>query len=129
MEISIFLAQLLGPYFIIVAVGIMFNLKTYQKVMEDFCQNAALIYLGGVFALLFGLLVVLLHNVWVVNWMVIITIFGWGGIIKGIWLIAFPNTVIKCIQRYQKSTKLLTVHLFIILALGAILSILGYFVG
>jgi len=126
MENSVFLAKLLGPYCIIVAVGILFNLKTYQKVMEDFCKNSALIYLGGVIALLFGLLVVLFHNVWVANWAVIITIFGWLGIIKGAWLIILPNTVAKLTEVYQKKVALLVVHLFIVVAIGIFLTIKGY---
>ena len=128
MENSIFLAKLLGPYCIIVAVGILFNLRTYQKVMEDFCKNYALIYLGGVMALFFGLLMVLFHNVWVANWVVIITIFGWLGFIKGAWLIILPNTVAKLTEAYQKNVALLVVHLVIILALGVFLTVRGYFV-
>ncbi|MDI6606071.1 MAG: hypothetical protein QME65_02885, partial [Candidatus Omnitrophota bacterium] len=73
MGTSVLIARLLGPYCIIVAAGILLNLKNYQKVMEDFCKNAALVYLGGVFALLFGLLVILFHNIWAANWVVIIT--------------------------------------------------------
>ena len=117
MENSVFLAKLLGPYCIIVAVGILFNLKTYQKVMEDFCKNSALIYLGGVIALLFGLLVVLFHNVWVANWAVIIT---------GAWLIILPNTVAKLTEVYQKKVALLVVHLFIVVAIGIFLTVKGY---
>lgn len=128
MENSIFLAKLLGPYCIIVAVGILFNLRTYQKVMEDFCKNYALIYLGGVMALFFGLLIVLFHNIWVANWVVIITIFGWLGFIKGAWLIILPNTVTKMTEAYQKNVALLVVHLVIILALGVFLTVMGYFV-
>lgn len=126
---SIFLAKLLGPYCIIVAVGIMFNLKTYQKVMQDFSKNTALIYLGGVFALIIGLLIVLSHNIWVANWMVIITIFGWAGLIKGVWLIMLPNTAIKFTEAYQRKTALLVIHLIIIFALGVCLTVFGYFTG
>jgi len=129
METSIFLAKLLGPYCIIVAIGILFNLKTYQKVMEDFCKNSALIYISGVMALFFGLLIVLFHNVWTPNWAVIITIFGWLGLIKGAWLIILPNTVAKFTEAYQKNAALLVVHLAIALALGVCLTIFGYFVG
>jgi len=126
MENSIFLAKILGSYFIIIALGGLFNLKTYQKVLEDFCKNSALLYLGGIFALLFGLLVLVFHNVWVANWTVIITIFGWGGLIKGAWLIIFPNTVVKFTQAYQKKAALLTIHLVIALALGIFLTAKGY---
>lgn len=129
MENSIFLAKILGPYIIIVALGIMFNLKTYQRVMEDFFKNSALIYLGGVLALIIGLLIVLFHNVWAANWAVIITIFGWLALIKGAWLIILPNTMTKITEAYQKNAVLLVVHSAIILILGVFLTVVGYFVG
>ena len=128
MESSIFLAKLLGPYCIIVAVGVLFNLKSYQKVMEDFFKNSALLYLGGVMALLFGFLIVLFHNLWAANWTVVITIFGWAGIIKGIWLIILPNSASKMTALYRKNTALLKIHLLIIIALGVFLTVMGYFV-
>ncbi|MFH0763335.1 MAG: hypothetical protein V1925_05570 [Candidatus Omnitrophota bacterium] len=129
MGISVFIARLLGPYCIIVAIGILFNLKTYQRLVEDFCKNLALVYLGGVISLFFGLLLVLFHNIWAFNWVVIITIIGWLGILKGIWLIVFPNTVAAFTKAYQKNIVLLRVHLVIIFALGACLAFFGYFAG
>lgn len=126
---SMFLAKLFGPYCIIVAVGILFNLKNYRKVMEDFFKNSALLYLGGVFALFFGLLIVLFHNVWAANWTVIITILGWLGLIKGAWLIILPNTLTKLIEAYREKTALLVIHLFVVLALGVFLTVIGYFVA
>jgi hypothetical protein len=126
MENSIFLAKIIGPYAIVVALAFLFNPKTYQKILEDFCKNSALVYLGGIYAFLFGLLVVLFHNVWVAGWPVIITVFGWVGIIKGVWLIVFPNTVAKFTQAYQKKTPLLTISLAIVLVLGIFLVARGY---
>jgi hypothetical protein len=126
MENSLFLAKILGPYAIIVALAFLFNPKTYQKVMEDFCKNSALVYLGGVFAFLFGILIVLFHNVWVAGWPVIITVFGWLALIKGVWLIVFPNTVAKFTQAYQKKAGLLTIKLAIAFILGVFLTAKGY---
>jgi len=74
-----------------------------------------------------GLLVILLHNLWTANWVVIITIFGWCGVIKGIWLIVFPKSVGKLTEIYRKNTALLVVHLLIVLAVGVALTIFGYF--
>ena len=129
MESSIFLARLLGPYCIIVALGILLNLKTYRKVMEDFFKNPALVYISGVMALLFGLLVVLFHNVWAAEWTVIITVFGWLGLIKGIWLIVFPNRLAKITEAFLRRVDFLVVHLLIILLLGIFLSCVGYSIG
>ena len=127
MGTSIFIAKILGPCLLIVAFGLIFKRQAYQRIMEDYCKNAALVFFGGLLALLIGLIVVLTHNLWVAGWPVLITIYGWGGIIKGIWLIVFPDTVPKFMQAYQKNKALLTVHSGIVLIFGAALTILGYF--
>jgi len=126
MENSVLIAKILGPYCVIVAIGLMFNLKFYLRMIEDFFKNAALIYLGGIMALIIGIVIVLFHNVWVAGWPIIITIFGWGGLIKGIWLIVFPNSVGKITQVYQKKPALLRIHMIIILVVGLLLSAKGY---
>ncbi len=60
--------------------------------------------LGGVWlTLVVGLVVVLNHNVWVRGWPVVITIYGWGGILKGIWMLVFPNSAAKFTQAYSKT--------------------------
>lgn len=126
MDHSIFLAKIIGPYCIIAALGIFFNRDIYQKMMEDFSNDAALLYLGGAIALLIGFLVVLTHNIWVAGWPVMITIFGWLGIIKGSWLFIFPDTVAGYIEAYQKKPILLFLHVLVILAIGLFLTFAGY---
>jgi len=129
MENSVFLAKILGPYCIIIATGILFNLESYQKIIKDFYKNSALLYLGGILALLFGFLIVLFHNVWVADWPVIITIFGWGGLIKGAGLIIFPNALAKLTRTCHEDTMLLLVLLFVPTSavFGIFLTVMGYF--
>ena len=127
MSISLLLAKIIGPYCIVVAIGIMLNPKFYQQMMDDFFKNSALLYLGGIMALVIGIVLVLFHNIWVAGWPVIITIFGWGGLIKGIWLIVFPNTVGKLVQAYQKKPALLKIHMAIVLVIGVLLTAQAYF--
>jgi len=124
---SIFLAKLLGPYLTIVTIGILFNLKNCQKIMDDYSQSAALVYLGGILALFFGLLILLFHNTWASNWTVIITIFGWLGLIKGIWLIIFPEKVKAYVDYYRDKTKPLVIQVVIMLLIGVFLIVKGYF--
>ncbi|MGB2660886.1 MAG: hypothetical protein WBD04_00680, partial [Candidatus Omnitrophota bacterium] len=64
MGISILLARFLGLLFVIITAGVLLNLKNYQKVMEDFFENSALVYIGGVMALVFGIFLVMFHNIW-----------------------------------------------------------------
>ncbi|MFC1658674.1 hypothetical protein ACFL1D_04715 [Candidatus Omnitrophota bacterium] len=124
---SVFLAKIIGPYILVIAIGLLFNSKTYQKMMDDFLQNTAFIYLGGVIALVIGIVMVLFHNIWVAGWQLIITIFGWMGLIKGIWLIIFPNSAGKFTQALRGKTKFLTAYSLILIAVGAFLTFKGYF--
>ena len=127
METSIFIARIFGLCYLIIGTGILFNRKVFQRVMDDFCKNAAAVFYGGVLALVIGVVIILKHNIWVSNWTVMITIIGWLGFIKGIWMIVFPNTVSKFMQAYQKNESLLTVHSIGALIFGAVLIFFGFF--
>lgn len=127
MDSSLFFAKLYGLCLVIVGLGLMFNLKTYQKMIADFFKNAALVYLGGILALLIGLIVVINHNLWVADWRAVITVLGWAGFIKGVWLIVFPRTIAAFTEVYQRKTGLLVAHAVLVLALGLFLAFKGYF--
>jgi len=124
---SVFLARLIGPYCMIVAIGVLINRKAYQRAIEDFFKNTAVLYIGGILTLLLGFLVVLTHNIWTTDWIVLITIFGWAGIVKGAWIIILPNTLIRFIKIYQKKSALLVVNLLLVFTVGAVLTFFGYF--
>jgi hypothetical protein len=127
MENSLFLARIIGLFCVVIAAGMISNPRAYQKMIEDFSKNLALVYLSGIFALLIGFLMVSMHNVWRADWTVIITIFGWLGLIKGVWLLLLPNTVAKITALYQKKASLLVFYAVLMLALGIFLLVKGYF--
>lgn len=129
MEISIFIAQVLGPFYLVAGLGMMLNRGFFKRVIEDFCQNATLMFYSGSAALVYGLFVVLLHNVWVKDWPVIITITGWAAILKGVMLILSPEVMCRFMQVYQRNEKIFTFHSGVALLLGVILTAFGYFVG
>ncbi len=127
MGTSIFIARVFGLCYLIIGAGFMFNRKAFMRVMDDFCKNAALVFLSGLFALVVGVVIILTHNVWAANWTVIITIIGWAGLVKGIWLVVFPNTVAAFMQAYQKNEKLLIIHSIAALIFGSVLTFFGFF--
>ncbi|MBL7068914.1 MAG: hypothetical protein ISS34_03575 [Candidatus Omnitrophica bacterium] len=126
METSVFIARIFGLCYLIIGAGLVFNQKAFQHVMGDFCKNAALVFIAGLFALVIGVVIVLTHNVWVANWTVMITIIGWGGLIKGIWMIVFPNTVSKFMQAYEKNENLLIAHSVGAFIFGVVLTFFGF---
>lgn len=129
MENSVFIAKIFGLCYLILGVGFMFNRKAFQQVMEDFSKNAALVFYGGMLALVIGIVIILTHNVWVADWTVMITVIGWLAFIKGIWIIVLPNTVSKFMQIYKNNDGLLGAHSVLVLILGAVLTFFGFFAG
>ena len=109
--------------------GFLLNRKAFQKIMEDFCKNAALLFFGGLLALVVGFSIILTHNLWVADWRMLITFIGWAGAVKGVWMTVFPDSVPKFMMVYRKNTSLLTVHGVAALAFGVVLTLLGFFVG
>ena len=78
------------------SVGAFFAADHYRKIADDLFNNAGLTYLAGFITVVIGLLVVTYHNRWTKNWTVLITILGWLALVKGIFLIAFPQFVPVC---------------------------------
>lgn len=126
MDKSILLAKFIGTYIIVIAIGMLLNLKVYCKVMEDFFKNSALVYVTGLITFIAGLAIVLVHNMWVADWRVIITVFGWIALIKGAWLIILPDTLVKITEAYVKNIKLLVIPWIIMLPIGIFLMFKGY---
>lgn len=127
MDTAVFVARVFGIFYLAAAVGMILNRSFYQKFMEDYSNNAVLIFLTGMIALVAGTVIVLLHNVWAANWTVLVTIIGWGGLIKGVWIIIFPETVPRFMEIYRNNTKLLTAHSVVALVFGIVLAYFGFF--
>ena len=127
METSIFLARLLGPSMLVIGLALLLNRANYRALSQEFLDSPALIYLAGLIAFVAGLAIVLTHNVWVLGWPVIVTIFGWVSLAAGVLRIVFPATVTRLGERLIDSQGFLIGGIVIYLALGAWLTYAGYF--
>jgi len=93
MDTSLFLAKLVGPVLLTTSAAMLINQVNMREMAADFLEHRGLIFLAGILTLLGGLAIVLTHNVWVLGWPVVITIFGWLLVIGGIFRIVFPDSV------------------------------------
>ena len=121
-----FIARLLGPTFIAVAIGIALNGPFYTALIAEATHSPTLIYISGLMALSIGLAVLNVHRSWGGGWRVIITIFGWLSILAGIIRLILPaTTAALAIEIYANPIVLLVVAL-ILLIVGAVLTFFGY---
>jgi hypothetical protein len=92
MTLSILVAKILALTYISAGIAALSGKITFSQMMEDFERSPGLTFITGFMTLIFGVILVTYHNIWVKNWTVLITLIGWISVLKGIRLIAFPQS-------------------------------------
>lgn len=115
MEISIFLAKVIGLFGAISTLAIIANYKKYVEIENDAIKSPLIAYLSGFVILGIGVLLVVSHQVWSLDWRVIITLTGWLILMKGILRIFFPETVKKLIEKKRKDSRFLFAEVAVLL--------------
>ena len=126
MQSSAFIARLMGPLLLVNAIAILVNRRGFQEMIAGATRNPAVIYLTGLLTLLAGLLVLEFHNVWVLDWRVLVTIVGWLSIAGGIARIVFPAGMAAIGERMVSRDSLMVGGAIVSILLGGTLTIKGY---
>ena len=124
MELSVFIAQILGLVYVSFGLGLLINGDYYKKVIDDMLKNTGFMIYGGMMALVFGFLIVKHHNLWVQDWRVLITLLGWIGLIKGVLLFVAPKALLDFSKPLLKDMNVLGVG---VLIMGSVIGYFGFF--
>ena|SRR3990167_1668119 len=92
---SLFLAQAIGLYLLIVGIIMISRAKYYQDLLSHIKVGNSTIVLAGSFGLIVGISVVLVHNIWIWESELVITLVGWALLIKSILWLSFPEKMVK----------------------------------
>ena len=98
MDISVFLLKFWGWYCIIFFFILSFNPKRVKQIVDNL-KDARFLIILSLFAIIIGLLNVLAHNIWEPNIKLLVTLFGWLALIKGIILFTFPKQTISLLKQ------------------------------
>ena len=123
MDTSIFLAKFWGWYLIIFFLILSFNPTRIRQIFEDL-KDQKFVILAAFLAIIVGLLNILFHNKWESEWTIIITLMGWGALIEGLVLFAFPNLVAKWLEYIH--IKLVQVIYILMFLIGIFLLNMAY---
>ena len=129
METSIFIAKILGSFYLLVGFGFLINADYYRKVYNDIIKSSSHVFLWSPLTFVVGFLLVYYHNIWVKDWTVIITIVGWIALIKGILLIVFPKSLIDFSKSFLKKKECMAWCSVCALILGFVLAYFGFIAG
>lgn len=123
MDTSLFLAKFWGWYLLIFFFVLSFNPRRIQQIFEDLKDQKFLI-LAAFAAIIIGLLNILFHNVWELNWKFIITTLGWTSLFIGLGLFVFPEPTTRKLS--VLNLKLVQTIYVLLFLLGIFLLNMGY---
>ena len=126
MVLSIFLAKTIGLYLVIVSTALMLKADEFKPMMLEMLKNPSLVSFSGILTLIFGILIVVSHNIWVMDWRVIITILGWLTLLKGIMRLFYPEFVMKKATKCVENKASYNIMMLITLFIGLVLLYFGY---
>lgn len=129
MDVSIFLAKAIGFFFIVMAIAMFAKEKKIKVMIKEVCSNPALMFLAGEINLVIGILIVLMHNVWVWDWRVLVTLVGWMCLIKGIVRTLFPHVAVRVMNNMTKKPANFQTAAVVVGVIGLILGYYGFVAG
>jgi hypothetical protein len=97
MDVSIFLAKFWGWYLIIFFLILSFNPKRSRQIFNNLKDEKFLI-LSSLIAIIVGLLNIMFHNIWELNWKIIITLIGWISLSIGLSLFVLPKRTVVWLE-------------------------------
>ncbi len=122
---TLFLGKMIAPYLFVSGLGFLFSANFYQKLLINSDKSDPLtVNLSGMVHFLMGLAIVLKHHLWGNVLEILVTLVGFGLIIKGSTLIVFPILTLKSTKL---SVKLLRISGIGFLAAGLYLGYMSYF--
>ncbi len=90
---AIWISKFLGPVILALSIPMIVTPSNLQETTRRFLADSPLVLISGVLAMTAGLSIVNTHNVWVLNWTLIVTLFGWALLLGGASRIVAPRVV------------------------------------
>lgn len=126
MDLTMFLAQVLGVYMLVAGVSGLLYPDRMQRAMAEVKKSYIMPYFDGVLALIFGLLIVLTHNIWTGSAATIITLIGWVAIVEGLVMFLLPHDTIMKLAGRLSGKNVATGFSVLAVIIGGYLAYVGF---
>ncbi len=125
MELSYFLAKIMGTVMVAFALAGLARPETIRAAIRDFKHESFTRLVVGCIAIGMGIALIFSHNIWRLNWLGLITLFGWVAFFKGFFYLVAPNRIHAFTRRFLGNAEQLRVFLIACLVLGLYLLVKG----
>ena len=126
MDVTLFLTQAFGLYFLIGGLGLVLHQASLKAFVRHFSSDEETIMMGGYLSLLIGVPLVLIHSMWATPMESTISILVWLTLLKGASRVLMPGAVMQMSQSFLENTQLLKMLIWFMVALGACLTYVGF---
>ena len=123
---SEFIAGLIGPSLIAIALALLINRKAVHAMIGQISDNFAVVFLIGLLSFVAGLAIVRVHPQWDGGWKSLITAFGWLTMLGGLVRMIIPDQSAALARSFDQNAAALTGSALAMLALGAFFTLKGY---
>lgn len=125
MELSILLAKIIGLILMLVASALLINRKNVDLLFGLYKHSEA-VFITGILETVLGIVFILSHNVWTLDFRGIITAVGWILLVRGVGRTLFPSRVTRMLSKFKKMRSLMTPLLIFVFLIGAYLAYVGF---
>jgi hypothetical protein len=126
MHQSLTIARLVGPVLAAIGIGMLANQATYREMAAQFFGGLPFIYFSGILALLAGLYILNVHNLWTRDWRSLITAVGWFMTCVGVFRILAPQFAVFVGGGIVAASGFFIGAGVVLLALGGFITFKGY---
>jgi hypothetical protein len=97
------IAKVVSLYVLILGISYVLNVKLWARYITELIEANERLFSLSLLVFLFGLIIVLNHNHWEWSPQVIVTLFGWHMLIKGVLILLFPGLV-RLYEKFSLAT-------------------------
>jgi hypothetical protein len=124
---TVFLAKLLGLYFILFALVLSAHKQESLVTLGAIVHSPDILLVTGAFALVGALAMLIGHNIWRGGApVVVVTIIGWILFFKAFLLLFLPSDVLGFVYDMIRVDKMFTIYMLITAAVGVYLTYVGF---
>jgi hypothetical protein len=127
MDISIFLAKVIGVYMIILGIVVL-KKPHLGKVLNELSDDESSRFIISLFTIILGLILVNVHNIWVGGYKIVITIVAWVALLKGVGNLLLSEKNFRHLVDRANTPQMLKLSGVINLVVGIYLTYIGYFI-
>ena len=125
--VTVYLSRLIGIVSLIVAAAMLADKATVVGTVEHLGQDRTALLLLGLFRVVVGAAIVLIHNVWTRGfWPLVVTLTGWAMLVRGIINLFLPPEVMAALLADAHAIDFYYIYASIPLVLGAYLTLRGF---